>query len=244
MGEVSSTFTVAQCPVNDVADTTPPSVPDRDGTSPGILGQTASPSTALPPAHASGQKADLSLEASARSAVAVLIEETSKPASDQHAARLKVLRNEALCAAGAYLKSQQEHPSDRNRLAHASRLLHQAKGTVLGLAATAEDVALKKYSDLFSMTRRLENRSKDQRSVPLNGEERRVVHAVIVVAREAAERNVVAWEKANASNANSNSEPYGNARTCVRGLASAEETRNLVSISAARAEQLVRQLEQ
>jgi hypothetical protein len=114
---------------------------------------------------------------------------------------------------------------------------------VVGLAATAEDVALKKYSDLFSMTRRLENRSKDQRSVPLSEEERRVVHAVIVAASEAAERNVVAWEKANASNANSNSEPYGNARTCVRGLTSAEETQNLVSISAARAEQLVRQLE-
>src|SRR5262245_4261120 len=101
VGDVSSTSTVSQCRADDVAAAAAPSsVPDRDGTSPGIFGQTASP----PPVPASGQKAGPSLEALARSAVAALIEETSKPADGQDAARLEALRKEAVCAARAYLK--------------------------------------------------------------------------------------------------------------------------------------------
>src|SRR5262245_16853261 len=175
VGDVSSTSTVSQCRADDVAAAAAPSsVPDRDGTSPGIFGQTASP----PPVPASGQKAGPSLEALARSADAALIEETSKPADGQDAARLEALRKEAVCAARAYL--EQVNPSDRKSLAYASRLVGEAHGTTqLGLARRADHVALNKYSILFKMTKSLESRLKDPASNPLTGHERQAVDRAI-----------------------------------------------------------------
>src|SRR5262245_12235451 len=239
VGDVSSTSTVSQCRADDVAAAAAPSsVPDRDGTSPGIFGQTASP----PPVPASGQKAGPSLEALARSAVAALIEETSKPADGQDAARLEALRKEAVCAARAYL--EQVNPSDRKSLAYASRLVGEAHGTTqLGLARRADHVALNKYSILFKMTKSLESRLKDPASNPLTGHERQAVDRAIEETRSAAERNVVAWKSANA-NLGSSPESYGDARICTSGLASAEETRDLVLANVKEAQRFVRVLDQ
>ena len=90
------------------------------------------------------------------------------------------------------------------------------------------------------MTQGFESRLKDPESNPLTEQERQAVDRVIGEARKAAEQNVVAWKKANASNANSNPD----ARICVSGLASAEETRDLVSINAEKAEGFLRRLDQ
>ena len=231
-------ITLAQCQANNADVATPAGAgapaSDKPATSPGISGQTAPPA---PIALASGQRA--SLEQLARSAVAALVEETSKPPGDQH--DVEALRNEAICASEAYLKSQQVNPSGRRSLAYAYRLVGEAHGTTqLGLAQRADDIALTKYSILVKMTQGFESRLKDPESNPLTEQERQAVDRVIGEARKAAEQNVVAWKRANASNANSNPD----ARICVSGLASAEETRDLVSINAEKAEGFLRRLDQ
>lgn len=227
-------ITLAQCQANNAAPPTGGEVTasDKPATSPGIFARTASPS----PVPASGQKTDRSLEASARSAVDALIEETSKPPADQDAARVEALTNKAICAAQAYLN--QVNPSDRKSLAYASRLVGEAHGTSLGLAQRAEDIALNKYSILFKMTQGLESRLKDPQGSPLTEQEKKVVDRVIEEARNAAERNVVAWTGANAIKLDVD------ARICTSGLTSAEETLDLVLISAAKAERLVNGLDQ
>jgi len=116
----------------------------------------------------------------------------------------------------------------------------EAHGTTqLGLAQRADHVALNKYSILFKMTQSLESRLKDPASNPLTEHERQAVDRAIEEARSAAERNVVAWKSANA-NLGSSPESYGDAS----GLASAEETRDLVLENVKEAKRSVQVLDQ
>jgi hypothetical protein len=239
VGEVSSTFTVAQCPVNDVADTTPSSVRARQATSPGISGQTASPPTLAP---ANGEKSALSeLERRARNAVDAFLKEKTQPASD---ARVKILQNAAICATEANLRRQEQStPANRETIADARRLARQALQTQQGFAETENTIALNSYRELFALKKNLEGRLKDQ-GKGLSAEEKRGVDNLISQANQAALRNVDAWSKANDANSGSNPERYGDAKLCVSGLFSAEETRNLISKNAAEVVQLVTKLDQ
>lgn len=239
MGEVSSTFTVAQCPVNDVADTTPSSVRARQATSPGISGQTASPPTLAP---ANGEKsASSELERRARNAVDAFLKEKTQPASD---ARVKILQNAAICATEANLRRQEQStPANRETIADARRLARQALQTQQGFAETENTIALNSYRELFALKRNLEGRLKDQGN-GLSAEEKRGVDGLISQANQAALRNLDAWIKANDANSGSNPERYGDAKLCVSGLSSAEETRDLISKNATEVVQLITKLDQ
>jgi hypothetical protein len=244
VGEVSSTSTVTQCPVNDVADTTPPSVPARQATSPGISGQTSPPSSIAP---ATGQKIVSSdeLERIAKNAVDAFLKEKSSPADDgQHSARVKILQNAAICAAEANLQRQEQStPANREKIAGARWLARQALQTQQGFAETENTIALKSYRELFALKKSLEGRLKDQ-GKGLSAEEKRSIEGQISQASQAALRNVDAWSKANDANSGSNPERYGDAKLCVSGLSSAEETRDLISKSAAEVVQLITKLDQ
>jgi hypothetical protein len=241
VGEVSSTSTVTQCPVNAVADTTPSSVRARQATSPGISGQTASPSSVSP---ATGQKIVSldELERIAKNAVDAFLKEKTQPAGDD--ARVKILQNAAICATEANLRRQEQSiPANRETIADARRLARQALQTQQGFAETENTIALNSYRELFALKKNLEGRLKDQ-GKGLSAEEKRGVDGLISQAKQAALRNVDAWSKANDANSGSNPERYGDAKLCVSGLSSAEETRDLISKSAEEAVQLIAKLDQ
>jgi hypothetical protein len=241
VGEVSSTSTVTQCPVNDVADTTPPSVSARQSPSPGISGQTSPPSSVAP---ATGQRTFSldELEGRARNAVDAFLKEKAQPAGDD--ARVKILQNAAICATEANLHRQEQSiPSNREKIAGARWLARRALQTQQGFAETENTIALNSYRELFALKNRFEGRLKDQ-GKGLSAEEKRGVDNLISQANQAALRNVDAWSKANDANSGSNPERYGDAKLCVSGLSSAEETRDLISKSAEETVQLIAKLDQ
>ena len=246
MGDVSSTSAVTKCPVNDVADTTPPSVPARPGTSPGISGQASPPASVIP---ATGQKAVPSdeLERRARNAVDAFLGERSKPAGgDQHNARVKTLQNAAICATEANLQRQEQLISpNREKISDARRLARQALETKQGQAETAERFAWDKYKELFALKRTYEARLKDRQGEPPTDRERKIVAVAIQEAKQAAETNLRAWVQADNLCSSSNPEPYGDhPRQCATRRASAEETVELVSQSAKDANRFIADLDE
>jgi hypothetical protein len=119
----------------------------------------------------------------------------------------------------------------------------QALQTQQGFAETENTIALNSYRELFALKKNLEGRLKDQ-GKGLSAEEKRGVDGLISQANQAALRNVDAWSKANDANSGSNPERYGDAKLCVSGLSSAEETRDLISKNAAEAVQFIAKLDQ
>jgi len=182
------------------------------------------------------------LEGRARNAVDAFQKEKAQPAGDD--ARVKILQNAAICATEANLHRQEQSiPSNREKIAGARWLARRALQTQQGFAETENTIALNSYRELFALKNRLEGRLKDQ-GKGLSAEEKRGVDNLISQANQAALRNVDAWSKANDANSGSNPERYGDAKLCVSGLSSAEETRDLISKSAEETVQLIAKLDQ
>jgi hypothetical protein len=246
VGDVSSTSAVTKCPVNNVADTTPPSVPATPGTSPGISGQTSPPASVIP---ATGQKVVSSdeLECIARNAVDAFLREKSTPAGDgQHNARVNALKNAAIYATEANLQRQEQLISpNREKISGARRLARQALETKQGQAETAESFAWDKYKEVFALKRTYEARLKDRQGEPPTDWETKTVAVAIQEAKQAAETNLRAWVQADNLCSISNPEPHGDhPRQCATRRASAEETVELVSLSAKDANKFIAALDQ
>src|SRR4029453_2081841 len=128
-------------------------------------------------------------------------------------------------------------------IADARRLARQALQTQQGFAETENTIALNSYRELFALKKNLEGRLKDH-GKGLSAEEKRGVGGLISQAKQDALRNVDAWSKANDANSGSNPERYGDAKLCVSGLSSAEETRDLISKSGEKTRQLIAKLDQ
>jgi hypothetical protein len=153
--------------------------------------------------------------------------------------------NAAIYATEANLQRQGQLISpNREKISDARRLARQALETKQGKAEAADTIALKKYHELFALKKRLEARLKDRQSTPLTEQERETVAVTSREAEQAAQMNLAAWVQANDANSGSNPERYGDAKLCVRGLFSAEETVGLVSKSAQEANRFIAELDE